>query len=260
MAVHFQTQRSPQLEQAAKARTLILLPIGATEEHGRHLPVNTDSVIAERMAIAAAERVAGEIPALMLPALWTGYSDAHLKQWPGTITLRPKTLIDLLYDVLESLIHSGFRKILIINGHGNNPGPIDCAVRMIGDNHKVYCGVCNVWTLYDLAEVTPHRRSPPGGWGHGGEDETSLMLHLTSDVDMTQATADDRMRSELSTCPIDIVATGKKVYISTWHLAESATGLCGDPTPATADFGKILFESAVRNLICVIRDYYSVQE
>jgi creatinine amidohydrolase len=258
MTIHFQTQRSPQLEGAAKAGTLIVLPIGATEEHGRHLPVNTDCVIAERMALAAAERVAGQIPVLVMPTIWTGYSDAHLKQWPGTITIRPKTLIDLMYDVLASLVGSGFKKILIVNGPGNNPGPIDCAVRMIGDDLHVYCGISHVWTLYDRDEVLPQRRSAPGGWGHGGEDETSLMLHLTGDVDMSQATDADRMRSQLATCPVDIVSTGKRVYLSTWHLTQSTTGLCGDPTPATAEFGKLLFESAVKNLIRVMHDYVSV--
>src|SRR5664280_1711988 len=104
MILLFHDKNWPQLKRAAANRTLVILPVGATEEHGKHLPVNTDTVIAERMAVVAAEKICGEVPVLVLPAIWTGYTAAQLKEWPGTVTIKPKTLIDLLSDVLESLV------------------------------------------------------------------------------------------------------------------------------------------------------------
>jgi creatinine amidohydrolase len=222
--------------------------------------VITDTRIAYECSMAAARRVAERIPLAVLPAVWFGYTSSALKKWPGTITLRPKVMIDVVYDICRSLIDMGLGRILIVNAHGNNPGPLDVAVRSVADACGVYPGVVHTYACWDAEEVNRHRRSAIGGISHAGEAETSMMLHLSDLVDMSSAVADDAMKSALETCPLDACAGRKKLlHLSTWFLEDSRHGGCGDPTPSTAEFGERMFDMTVRNLVKVIEEFYAAQ-
>jgi creatinine amidohydrolase/Fe(II)-dependent formamide hydrolase-like protein len=86
MSVYFADQRSPQLQKAIEANTLIILPVGQVEEHGNHLPVSTDTVIVEGVAQRLAEALVGEnLPTLVMPAIWSGYSTRDMVRWPGIL-------------------------------------------------------------------------------------------------------------------------------------------------------------------------------
>src|SRR4030043_2323627 len=149
MKIKFEEMRSPEVEELIKKGGMVLIPIGACEVNGRHLPVKTDTEIAYRTSIDAANIVSKKIPIAVLPAVWFGYSVAILKNWPGTITIKPKVLIDLLYNICQSLIDMGIDKILIVNGHGNNPGVLDVVVRSAGDDYKVFPGVTNIFDCWE---------------------------------------------------------------------------------------------------------------
>jgi creatinine amidohydrolase len=166
-------------------------------------------------------------------------------------------LIDVMYDICRSLIEMGFRKILIVNGHGNNPGVLDVAVRSIGDDFKVFPGVVHVYDLWDKAWIREHRRSAEGGISHACEAETSVMLHLAGGlVDMSVADDTDRMTSTLATCPVDGASVRKKrMFLSTWFLENSTYGGAGDPSVATREFGEALHRMAVDGLVEVIREF-----
>ncbi len=97
MKLKFEEMRSPEIAGFAEKNGMVLVPIGACEEHGRHLPVITDTKMAYSAALDAARSVSGEIPISVLPAVWFGYSVNMLKNWAGTITIRPKVMIDLMY-------------------------------------------------------------------------------------------------------------------------------------------------------------------
>ncbi len=256
MQIRFDQMRSPEIGDLAARGAVVLVPIGACEEHGRHLPVSTDTTIASRAALEAAERVSASLPIAVLPPVWFGYSVAMLKNWPGTLTIRPTVLIEVLSDICRSLIDMGFRKILIVNGHGNNPGVLDVVARSIGDERKVFPGVVNVYDLWDKAWIREHRRSAEGGIGHACEAETSLLLHLDGDrVDMSHADSTDRMTSDLATCPVDGASARKKrMFLSTWFLEDSLHGGAGDPTGATREFGEALHRMAVDGLVEAIRE------
>ena len=180
-----------------------------------------------------------------------------LKNWPGTVTIRPKVLIDVMYDICRSLVDMRFRKILIVNGHGNNPGVLDVVARSIGDDFKVFPGVVHVYDLWDKAWIREHRRSAEGGISHACEAETSVMLHLDPRlVDMSVADAADRMTSDLATCPVDgASARRKRLFLSTWFLENSMHGGAGDPSAATREFGEALHRMAVDGLVEVIREF-----
>jgi len=260
MKLKFEEMRSPEVGEFIAKDGMVLLPIGACEEHGRHLPVNTDTKLAYSAAIEAAEKVSGKVPISVLPPVWFGYTVGILKNWPGTITIKPKVLIDLMYEICRSLIDMGINKILIVNGHGNNPGVLDVVVRSVGDNFKVFPGIVNVFNLWDKKYVKKNRRSPEGGVGHAGEVETSIMMHLTDLVDMSAADNTDIMKSNLKSCPVDFASDRKKrLYLSAWYLENSTYGGAGDPTYAKKEFGKDLHQMTVDGLAEVIEEFYDIQ-
>ena len=260
MRLKFEELRSPEIGELIEKQGMILLPIGACEEHGRHLPVVTDTSMAYQAALDAAEKVVGKIPIAVLPPVWYGYTVGALKNWPGTVTIRPKVLIDFMYDICKSLIDMGIMKILIVNGHGNNPGVLDVVVRSIGDDFKVFPGIANIFSMWDKDFVRKNRKSKVGGIGHAGEIETSVMLHLTDLVDMSVADDTDIMKSDLKTCPVDFASEKKKkLYLSTWYLENPTHGAAGDPSCATREFGEQIHEMTVEGLVEVIEEFHSVQ-
>lgn len=260
MNIRFEELRSPQIGELIEKDGMVIIPIGACEEHGRHLPVKTDTELAYRASIEAAETVSSKIPVAVLPAVWFGYTVSMLKNWPGTITIRPKILIDLMYEICKSLIDMGIDKILLVNGHGNNPGVLDVVVRSIGDDFKVFAGIVNVFNCWDKEFVTKNRKSKEGGIGHAGEIETSVMMHLTDLVDMSCADDTDMMKSSLKNCPVDFASTKKKrLYLSTWYLENPTFGAAGDPTHASKSFGKEIHEMTVKALTEIIEEFYETQ-
>lgn len=249
--------RSPQLGSFMAQNPLALLPVGQLEEHGPHLPINADLVIAERVSEACAERLR-ELPCILLPGLWSGYSGRELTQWPGTIRVRTRVFADLVYDIVHSLVAMGFRKIVTINGHGHHPALLEMVAREIADAVGVYIACVDVAKMAAPA-VARYRKSAPGGCIHGGEFETSLMLYLTDDVDMGAAVADDVFRYSSANVPGDGFAGSKKAFWSTWGIQRSKTGLYGDPTPATRETGEAIFRETVENLVGFLREYHAAE-
>ncbi len=259
MNIDFGKMRSPEIEDFAKNKGIVLVPIGACEEHGRHLPVITDTEMAYRASIDAANIIKGEVAISVLPAVWFGYTVAMLKNWAGTITIRPKVLIDLLYDICKSLIDMDINRILIINGHGNNPGVLDVVVRSIGDDLKIFPGIVNIFSLWDKEYVKKNRKSKIGGIGHACEIETSVMLYLTDLVNMDVADDTDIMKTDFKTCPVDFTSEKKKqMYLSTWYLENSTYGGAGDPSCSTKEFGKNIHNMTVENLVQIIRKFNEI--
>jgi len=179
MKINFEKMRSPEVQELVDKKGIVLIPIGACEEHGRHLPVITDTEMAYKASLDAAALVSNKLPIAVLPPVWFGYTVAMLKNWAGTITIRPKVLIDLLYDICRSLVDMGIKKILIVNGHGNNPGVLDVVARTVGDDFKVFPAVANIFNMWDKEFVKKNRKSKEGGIGHACEIETSVMLYLS---------------------------------------------------------------------------------
>lgn len=258
MSIYFADQKSPQLQKAIEANTLIILPVGQVEEHGNHLPVSTDTAIVEGIAQRLAKALVAEnLPTLVMPAIWSGYSTRDMTRWPGTMRIRPQVFMDLVYDVCGSLIEMGFRKIMLLSGHGHHTGPLRVVTRRIADAYDVYMAIVSSASLAAerFGEI---RKSGRGGSIHGGEYETSLMLYLGEPVDMDQATDEDIMRYHSDFIAGDNFTGGQKVFWSTWGLQKSKTGIYGDPTVATAETGRQLVEAMVTNGVAFAREFMSV--
>jgi creatinine amidohydrolase len=262
MSLYFHHKTSPEIKEAADSDTLILLPVGQVEEHGPHLPLECDCIIARETAKAVAEDLLGEIPVLIMPTVWTAYTVRQVSHWPGLISFRePEPMIQMIYDILASLVENDFSKIVIVNAHGNNPAILELACRRIGSDYDVFPAV--TYVLGMSKTIGPQvRKSQLGGCGgHAGEEETALLLHLTPElVHMDRATDEDIVRYQTRFFPGDIYAQVPDrvsgIYWSTWGVVQSETGVYGDPTAATAETGKTLFEEIVRNYTAFLREFY----
>lgn len=262
MTIFFEKLTSPEIKAAAERNTLIILPVGQVEEHGPHLPIDCDCIIARETAVNLAQAITAEIPTLVLPTVWMAYSVQQVARWPGLITFRePETMIQAIYDLLASLIQNGFRKIIIVNAHGNNPAILELACRKIGSDYEIFPAV--TYALAMSKGIGPKvRQSVMGGCGgHAGEEETALLLHLAPElVHMDRATSEDIVRYQTRFFPGDIYSTipdkVSGLYWSTWGVVPSNTGVYGDPTAATAATGKALFEEMIRTYIEFAREYY----
>src|SRR5215218_11131968 len=160
---------------------LAVLPVGATEQHGPHLPLGTDFLIVEHVARAAALRARPNIDVLVAPTFQTGSSHHHLS-FGGTISLATERYYGALRDMVASLVQSGFRRIFIVNGHGGNHELIELVVRDLALLHACNLGAASYW---DLARASLAERAPDLGGrlpGHAGAFETSLIMALHPDL------------------------------------------------------------------------------
>jgi len=255
--VFLRNLNSGQVGEAAEKGAVLLIPVGQTEEHGPHLPIGADSIIAERIAEEAARKVAGRIPVLIAPSIQYGYSNEIMRKWPGTFIVRPQVMIDLLDDVCCSAVKMGFRKIALVSGHGHHVGICRIAIRQVFDlvGVNVVMTQPHAFGKETFAEV---RKSGPGGICHAGEYETSLLLHFGSPVDMSKATDVDRLRFKSDFVSADGIggAKGGTVFWSTWGLQRTRTGALGDPMPSTAETGKATAEAIVADYCAFLEEFF----
>jgi creatinine amidohydrolase len=255
MSILFAEKSWPEIDEYIKGKGLIILPIGQVEEHGRHLPLNTDIAIAQGVSVSVAEAAKDRHPVLVMPGIWSGYSIKKMNRWPGVISVRCEVLIEVIFDIMASLVDMGFRKILTINAHGMNPEIIKLAARKISDSSDVHVATTNCWSLA-AATMKKIRKSDLGGCLHGGEFETSLMLYLTDLVDMSKATNVDAMQYRSDFYSLDTFASAPGgTAFSTWYVQESTTGVYGDPTEASRETGEKLMRGMVEMYGRLIDEY-----
>ena len=209
--------------------TLCVLPVGATEQHGRHLPINTDTLLAEAFCEAASAKTG--VP--LLPAMAVSSSHAHTTNWPGTFSLPPRQVIEVVTELAKWVRASGFQKLLIVNAHGGNPAPLTVAVDEIRCGGGLQVGLLHWFRLTPgiQAAVEADARD----W-HANEAETSLMLHLHPDLVDLNEICDDPDRTEGLVFSYTVALT-------------SVDGLTGAPSLATAAKGEHLFSEVVAALV-----------
>jgi creatinine amidohydrolase len=216
-------------ELVARGEELCLLPTGATEQHGRHLPTGTDTQIA--VAVCREASVRTGVP--VLPPLSFTSSQAHTAAWPGTFSLAPQRLVEVVVELADWVEASGFSKLLIVNGHVGNSAPLKIAAEEIRHVGKVRVGVLH-W--YDLTpEIAAFVTEDAVDW-HAHRAETALMLHLHPELVRADEVRDDPDR------------TGGLVFSYTVPET-SRDGLTGSPSLANAKDGARLFEEVVAALV-----------
>jgi creatinine amidohydrolase len=166
---------------AAASDALLVLPVGATEQHGPHLPIGVDTYAVTHIARAAAAEIAGQLPVLVAPTLPFGSSHHHLP-FGGTLSLGTETYYRVLADLGESLIACGFRRIFILNGHGGNSELIQLVARDLALKHPAHLAAAPYWTIAWDALVAAQAHTKAGLPGHAGTFETSLILALRPEL------------------------------------------------------------------------------
>jgi len=251
-------RRWPEIKEYLERDDVALVPVGSTEQHGRHLPVMTDAAEAIAVAVGAGERAG----VLVAPPVWYGWTPHHMA-YPGTITLRAETLTAIIEDICQSLVYHGFNRLIVVNGHrvANLP-PIEIAAV------KVRNRTGGRILIYDLAlsarrEIGEITSGEPGAVGHACEDETSQMLHSYGHlVAMDEArravhTSESRFTYGTFASPdpaapaANLVWAGSTTSEYAQRTAEGG-GVGGDPTKADPDKGRRIFEAQVANLCEVI--------
>jgi creatinine amidohydrolase len=248
----------PEMREAIAQQPVVLLPFGTVEDHGPHLPINTDNVIVEAICLEAARRAAGDV--LVMPLVSYGLDEHHM-DFPGTVSVDIQTLLAYVADVAVSVARHGFAHVLIVNGHGSNEPIADLAARRVVLETGVICGAMSPNAAIDptLAEpVYSHmRQSAPGGVAHAGEYETAMMLHLRPDLVHM-----DKAVRELGQIKLDYFnwdyPEPSVLSWQDWWSRMSESGVCGDPTVATAEFGQALFERTVDNFVRFVREFRTI--
>jgi creatinine amidohydrolase len=241
MRRHLAELRLPDVTRLSES-SILIQPVGAIEQHGPHLPFNTDLVIPSRTAEALVERVGDELDVWMLPPIVYTKSNEHA--WaPGTVWLSAQTLLAVLDDLGRSLAGLPSERLVFLNGHGGNSALLNVACR-------------DIRLAHGLQTFLMHPMLPPDQGGesavtelgmgiHGGHDETSLMMHLAPDLvasTLPAAVIPERLAGNRH------VRFGGPVSFG-WRSDDfTEAGHIGDPTGASAQAGASLFETIVGHL------------
>ena len=247
----------PEINQAVKAQKVIVVPIGSTEQHGPHLPLDVDVVCPTGVAREAARRVSEKV--LIMPTIAHGYT-AHVMDFPGTINIHYEHFIRMVLDVGQSLAYHGFKKVILLNGHGSNAPNLDLASRRINLETDAECSVVSWWDLLkiDSAFYESLRESDfPGGWAHACELETSVYLYLDEDNVRKEKIADgeiefNKRKSEFHW--MDLAGSGP-APITSWTASYSESGVLGAASLATKEKGERAVKEAGRQLACWIEEF-----
>jgi len=244
MARHWQSLRTTDFP--APPGAVAVLPVGALEQHGPHLPLGTDLLLAEALASRAADQ-ARTGACYLLPVIPIGASEEH-HDWPGTIWLGAEEMIAMLMAVARGVADAGIRKLLLVNGHGGNVPALQTVVRRARIRHGLFASTLGWMALGVGDHAAAHRIDDV----HGGFLETAAMLHLFPDlVDMNQAK--------------DFASTNREMTEDYRYLRLLGTpstgwtardlhpgGVAGNAAAATADAGRVIVETAAAHLAGLI--------
>lgn len=234
-------------EVAALPRDIVvLIPVASCEQHSLHLPVWTDSFIGQEVA----RRVHAKVPddVLVLPVQWLGYSQHHIR-YPGTVSAISSTHLDLMLDMVDSMVVHGFRKVLLQNSHGGNGAGLQVLLQRLMEKYQdEEAEFYTRWAWAGNDALNAIRQLGNAGSGHAGETETSMMLAIRPDLVRT-----DRLDA-------DGEKDGMRVPgVSGYHRFDQRTrhGGVGDPWPSTAAKGEAMLEASAAE---VARDVLAIRK
>jgi creatinine amidohydrolase len=245
----------PEVKRAAEEELVPIVPIATLEDHGRHLPIDTDVKLVDAICRATGEGMPQET--CVLPPIVHGYSPHHM-DFPGAITIGWDTFTRYCTDVALSLVRHGFKRVILVNGHGSNQNLVEMAARltMVEEPGSLVAATFYLTSPASADAIATTRTTSRGGMAHACELETSLYLHLDPDaVDMSQA-VDERGYPETEHAWLDWSDGPLKVM--PWWSSFSGSGVQGDATSATAEKGEALFAAAVAELTNYVRELRSM--
>ena len=250
----------PEINEAVQAGKVVLLPIGSTEQHGHHLPLDTDNFLARSVCVRTAQRAPRE--ALVMPTIPYGYNE-HALDFPGTIHVAYDHFIAYCLDAVKSVAHAGFDRIVIIDGHGSNEHLCEFIARRATLETSALVA-STMWTNLAVEAFEGVRESGPGGAAHACELETSVYLYLDeSRVQMDKAAdhyggAAGREGSKFLS--VDLTKGLGPMKVVRWTSSATPTGVSGAPTLATKEKGQATIEGAAENLLAFVREFRAMDK
>ena len=249
----------PEVNEAVAMGKIPLLPTGSVEQHGHHLPLKVDHLCATAVATEAA-RLRPDL-SLVLPPVSYGYVH-HVMDFPGSMNIHFEHFIQFVLDICKSLAYHGFKKIIIVNGHGSNHPLVDLVSRRVIVETDASCTFCSWWQLLTVDpefKIKWRESRFPGGCSHAGELETSMLLHLSP-----ESVRKDKIKSEIAKTNLmdskyiwsDLFGRSAMGLIE-WTSQYTDSGVMGEAEKATAEKGKLVFEEASRNLAEFVAEYHA---
>lgn len=240
------------------ARTVAVLPVAAVEQHGPHLPLSVDATLLQGVIDAALALLPADVPALFLPPHNVGLSTEHLS-YPGTLTLSPATLIALWSELGGCVARAGVKKLLLFNGHGGNVAAMDIVARELRQRHGLLTYSASWFSLplpdavQGLFSAQEHRFGI-----HGGEIETSMMLHLAPATVRMEEARDWRSSSQDRAEAHAILGNGRSAKMG-WAIEDyHPAGAVGNAAAATASKGRAVVQAAGEALAQLLSELHAL--
>jgi len=234
-AIELDTLSWPQVRAGIEAgRDTVVVALGATEQHGRHMPLATDALIGDHLARIVADR----LDAFLAPTLRVGCS-AHHVGFAGTISLNEDTYHGVIADLVRSLLCGGFRRIVLLPTHGGNFGPLAGAIATLEDAERArVAALTDLGVLFEIAQMGEREYGVPLAEGglHAGEWETSLMLAIHPEL-VSMESAEAGFTGDLQEAISSMFAGGV--------ASISENGAIGDPGSSTAEHGRRYWDAIV---------------
>lgn len=225
---------------AAADGSILVVPVGSLEQHGYHMPTGTDTILVDAVATLGAERVVDDVPVLVTPPVWSGYSPHHMS-FGGTVTVEHEHLLWILEDIADSALDNGFDALVLLNGHGGNKSLVASATSTIGKEHPEAEIFGLTYFQLGARFMDEIRESDLGGIVHAGEFETSLMMHLYPELVREDQIESTRRDPDYELQGSDLLDPG---MLSNYGDIEdeSASGALGAAEYATAEKGLEIFD------------------
>jgi creatinine amidohydrolase len=239
---------------------MVLIPIGSFEQHGRHLPLATDSIITYEVTKMVAERIRPEFFVLVGPLIPFGKSVEHATR-PGTISIKPRVLEDLLMGICKDLARHGFTKIVFINGHGGNTDLLNMILREVREETGSFISSIYLYSEELLAEaLSRFKELQELDVFHACALETSFMMSLRPElVQLQNASKEIPSKFTEKSGYHYLKLGGTRGVQSSWLIDDiSNSGVIGDPTKASSKIGQAILESLVGKICEVLREIKKV--
>ena len=236
---------------ATDRMTPVILSVGAIEQHGPILPVETDNLIGRMLLDAVDERIGEQI--LILPQISVCYSGHHM-DFVGSLSVRHETMLAYVSDIIESVIQHGYKTFILFNSHGGNLAIGQVILEKLGERHPDCRLFFFTWWNVVLEELREIQESGPGGVGHACEFETSLVAHFAPEYLDGREMPKTQMAQTYDWAATDLLNAPHGTFYRNMKHLSGGTGVLGSPEYASADKGRRIADLVVGKLVAMVGD------